>query len=342
MLLDKIIYPSVTVKRAAPLNLVETDKWLFESEWLRKISQINLIETDGVSVGSEFVFYTRRGRHSMLNILNPRYTTSSNARKLYRICKERILSKTVSFQGPLIWVTDEWSGGYFHWMLESLSRLLVAVQNVNDDKLTIVLPEHYRNLNFVTDTLPAFNVRPLFFGRREIVKPDKLVFPSAIEPTGNYHPQIILDLKNTLSKYFSKKQISSTTQKRIYISRGKALRRRIVNENEIYAILIKHNFKVVYYELLNMSEQALLTMQAECVISSHGAGLTNIIYMRPGTKVIELRKRGDSINNCYFSLSNSLGLDYLYLLCTSTGVNHNDDIEVSSSALDSLLTEYVD
>ena len=58
-------------------------------------------------------------------------------------------------------------------------------------------------------------------------------------------------------------------------------------------------------------------MGAKYLISNHGAGLTNMLFMKAGGNVLELRHRGDKHNNCYFSLASTLRLNYYYQLCDS-------------------------
>jgi capsular polysaccharide biosynthesis protein len=55
--------------------------------------------------------------------------------------------------------------------------------------------------------------------------------------------------------------------------------------------------------------------QCKLLIGVHGAGLTNMMFMQKGNKVLELRKRDDKYNNCYFGLASACELDYYYLSC---------------------------
>ena len=62
------------------------------------------------------------------------------------------------------------------------------------------------------------------------------------------------------------------------------------------------------------------------LIAQHGAGLTNMLFMQPKSRVIEIRNLNDSHNNCYYSLASALDIEYQY--CTTEEVSeHNDDIK---------------
>ena len=95
-------------------------------------------------------------------------------------------------------------------------------------------------------------------------------------------------------------------------------------------------------EDISFLDQIRLLAQAKLLISNHGAGLTNMLFMPAGSRVIEFRKENDCINNCYFSLANALGLDYLYLLTKPLKDDHNSDVMIDSDQLKSLLEKYCD
>jgi capsular polysaccharide biosynthesis protein len=68
---------------------------------------------------------------------------------------------------------------------------------------------------------------------------------------------------------------------------------------------------------MSLQEQAETIASSDITIDHHGAGLTNLIYAKPGSRVLELFTR-NYINVCYWTLSNQLGLDYYYLIGEST------------------------
>jgi capsular polysaccharide biosynthesis protein len=78
-----------------------------------------------------------------------------------------------------------------------------------------------------------------------------------------------------------------STPPRLYVRRGVA-RRRVLNEEHVLAALEPGGFTVVELGGRPVSEQATLFANAEVVVASHGAALANLVFCRPGTKVIEL------------------------------------------------------
>jgi len=100
---------------------------------------------------------------------------------------------------------------------------------------------------------------------------------------------------------------------KIYIDRNNTTsnqkpQRLISNEDEIKKYLLKNNFIFVKLHETSFREQVNLFNNAECIVGLHGAGFVNVVFCKPGTKIIELRglSTGDTINN----LSKKNNLNY--------------------------------
>jgi capsular polysaccharide biosynthesis protein len=106
--------------------------------------------------------------------------------------------------------------------------------------------------------------------------------------------------------------------KRVYITRNKAVKRKIQNEIEIVSILKDNDFLIVAMEELSFYEQYKLVAESDVLISLHGAGLTHMLWMAANSKVMEIRLKDDTHNNCYFSLASDLNLKYFYTLAEKT------------------------
>ena len=80
-------------------------------------------------------------------------------------------------------------------------------------------------------------------------------------------------------------------------------------------MLRKFGFETVCAEDLSFEQQVQLCSRARYVVSNHGAGLTNVLFMKSAGSVLELRHEADCVNNCYFTLSSALDLNYYYQTC---------------------------
>ena len=65
--------------------------------------------------------------------------------------------------------------------------------------------------------------------------------------------------------------------------------RSVSNDNEVKSYLLKKDFVPVRLGEIMFSEQVDLFNNADCIVGLHGAGFANLVFCKPGTKVIELR-----------------------------------------------------
>jgi capsular polysaccharide biosynthesis protein len=100
--------------------------------------------------------------------------------------------------------------------------------------------------------------------------------------------------------------------------------------------LRQFDFRIIRSENHSFAEQVRIASRARYLVSNHGAGLTNILFMSPDTNVLELRHVTDRVNNCYFTLASALNLNYFYQSCEPADRDedpHTGDLKVDSRAL---------
>ena len=102
-------------------------------------------------------------------------------------------------------------------------------------------------------------------------------------------------------------------ENRLYISRKNATGRAVENEPELNEFLTGKGFQTVYLENTSLEEQSRLFNSASVVISSHGAGLSNIVFSQKGTTIIELYR--DHMAPCYWITSELASLQHAVLYC---------------------------
>jgi capsular polysaccharide biosynthesis protein len=102
--------------------------------------------------------------------------------------------------------------------------------------------------------------------------------------------------------------VSGDAPKRLYVSRSDASLRRLANERQVEAVLRSRGFTIVVPGALSLVEQIRLFKGAEAVVGPHGAGMTNIGFCRPGTRVLELMP--GYIRLFMVRIAQGAGLDY--------------------------------
>jgi capsular polysaccharide biosynthesis protein len=110
--------------------------------------------------------------------------------------------------------------------------------------------------------------------------------------------------------------------RRLFVDRSDASSRRVNNLDELRPILDRFGVEVVRLGGWSLLDQARLFQQAELVITSHGAALTNIIFCRPGARVVQLMP-DDMQEHNFRPLATYCGLHMLYLICpVAPGCEH--------------------
>jgi hypothetical protein len=89
--------------------------------------------------------------------------------------------------------------------------------------------------------------------------------------------------------------------RKLFIGRGGAEHRALIHEGKIAAMLSERGFESVDCGKMSVQEQAEVFGSAEVVVGAHGAALTNLVFCRPGTLVVELFSPA-YVNPCYRDL----------------------------------------
>ena len=233
-----------------------------------------------------------------------------------------LLRRRRKFERDCLWIVDDWSAGYFHWLADALSRLYVARDAAKD--LVLLLPHRYRELEFVQSSLKAFAVGGVeYAGADEVYLCRKLFMPSRVAPSGkynevvpsgNYNEEVVRGLREMLVGFYGREGAGSGAGERVYRA-CRAPKRKVSNEGELLDTLREFDFRVVHFEDHPFEEQVRIAAGARVLVSNHGAGLTNILFMNPGGRVLELRRRDERERNWFFNLASANGLEYFYQLC---------------------------
>ena len=304
----------VASARRLPVNLDPADRALFEHELERAIPSTILLRLRNVTVNPAGIL-SSGGKVLPESFPSPHFMDERGGlgAQLRLGVKNYLLRFRGSVEQDGFWFTDVWSREYFHWMTDALPRLFTIRDRVGD--ATLLLPGAYAGVDYIQSSLKPFSIRNLKFVNEPLYCKN-LYMPSHTAPTGNYNETVIRSLRSFFIDNYRDARGGGFGDK-IYISRGKADKRRIVNEEECVEVLEDYGFKSVYFEDHSFEEQVKIAMDAKYLISNHGAGLTNIMFMESGGGVLELRRKGDAHNNCYFALASAVQLQYFYQLCPS-------------------------
>jgi len=297
-----------SVKRDFPGNIIHNDKKFFTVELNKTLPKVYLFKIRGVTIinydlkllgrlnifQNQTHFYKFNKRQRIKNIVRGYFTFFPKIK--IRETKEGI------------WICDDGSLNYFHWITDCLTRLIFAKNNTEINK--VILPKSFKNIDYVIDSLKTLNFIPVFYEPNEKFIVKELYLPTKTAPTGNYSEDLISLKKALLSESL---KTTDFIYEKIYISRKFSKIRSLSNEEEVSNHLKENGYKVLFTEELSLYEQIEIFQNCKTLISLHGAGLTNQLFMPINSKVIEIRLEDQQKNNAYFSMSNILNLDYFYV-----------------------------
>ena len=128
----------------------------------------------------------------------------------------------------------------------------------------------------------------------------------------------------------------------LFLGRGHASRRRILNWPELESLLKNFAAECISCDQLSVTQQAAMVASADVIVGVHGAALANLVFSRPGSLLIELIPRNFAVP-CYQRLSQAFGLRYFPLFGDEVGPLpfqpslHNADLRVNCRRLAALL-----
>jgi capsular polysaccharide biosynthesis protein len=323
--------------RQLPVNLEPGDLRLFEHELQRTLPGSRLIEMRNVRISADgFLF--KAGRILPESFAFAHLLEDWTRGHRLRFLIDNYLRKTPArIESDALWIVDNWSTGYFHWLADTLPRLFLVRQQMKD--WALLLPHQARALAFVEPSLAPFGVGHVrYAGKDEVLTCHRLFVPTHAAPPGHFNEVVIQGVRDVLVAAYGSRDEAPAD--RLYVSRSGARRRKLSNEPEVVDVLRAFGFRILHAESCPFEEQVRSASGARYLVSNHGAGLTNMLFMRPGSHVLELRHRDDRLNNCYFTMASALNLNYSYQTCASPRPDetpHTADLQVDIPTLESNL-----
>jgi capsular polysaccharide biosynthesis protein len=233
-------------------------------------------------------------------------------------------------------------GNYYHFVTDALPRiglLREALPGVEPDVWVLD-----RGARYQRELLSLLGVEP-----ERVVEPapglhlraKRLLVPSLPNAQMLTPPQS----QQWLSEQLPPRRTEGLPE-RIYVTRGTTPNtRRLVSEDATWERLERRGFTRVDPGTLSVQEQIDTFAAARVVVAPHGAALTNLVFCRPGVRVLELFAPGYTVH-CYWTITANIpDARYRYLVARTperTGDNElMQDIELGpdevEAALDALL-----
>lgn len=177
-------------------------------------------------------------------------------------------------------IGQQWN--YFHWLLEVIGRLAVAEKSgAAWDRVYVEASRRFQTESLAL-LLPA-SAGIIDAARVPLAHCEQLL---AVDCPDAFQQPTAWIVDYLRRRFFPWRETGNPL--RLYVSRDRSSFRRTTNEAAVAGLLTARGFTIISPENLPLAEQVSLFSNAKVVVGTHGAGLTNIVFCRPGSAVLEL------------------------------------------------------
>lgn len=250
-------------------------------------------------------------------------------------------------------VHTSWTLTYYHWLTESLPRIL-ALTEAFPEAVPIFPHKEYENH---AESLRAIGVDEFltFPPEKNLIARDVLISAS-VPKYGTIDPAELIKVRDRIISYYQ--LTCDKPSEVVYVTRRNASCRRVVNESEVLEALAPYHPTIAVMEELTFKQQVELMCSANVLIGPHGAGLANMMFMPKGSFIMEFvpdrRKMADynrarqsrKADPCFVRLADAMGHTHGFVACESKAgqwsSTHSADMVVNipamKKAVDSLVS----
>lgn len=274
--------------------------------------------------------------------------------------KEGLLVKTIQSKQDIdvaIYLGGNFSWNYYHFLYE----VIVKFQKINEldlnsnipilaDNISLVVPQYFEllsvfNINnrkiIALDKGKRYKVKHLYYFSCPNIIPPDLISASKMQPNDTlFDLKIIEYLRSHLLPMASIKEFP----KRIFISRSKASGRRNFNEEEVFMVFEKYDFKMVFPEDYSLIDQIALFNTADFIAGGAGAAFANLLFCKKSAKIITFAKKRLLFSG-FSTLANYVGAK---LLCVTEKDSNSENIKnihdsftIDTTSLNILISEWI-
>ena len=340
--LDQYAFPKKTTKNYKIKKEYEPKIFLF-SKLKRKFDiclKLPSFEFIDKYYGDELLqsFYLGNIRKlKLLKIIEFRVNLKLLTKFVYYFFNKRIIKlkkNEICLLGP-------YSHSYSHVIHEFFIRLIFLIEKKN--RSIVWLPDNLKKYLMANAYKKTFSkIKFKFFPTNEnviFVKCNYLSHSNSrwlIKNKIKYISEEYIELANNLRRRVCKNHFLKHDSKFNYIivSRSRAERRKLLNEHELISMLKVYNFRLVNFEDYDYDAQINITRNCKIMIGYHGAGLTNLFFMKPKSLVIEICNQNYQ-NEIFKVFSKALKINYKSFKCNKNYLNLDGACDIKE------ITEYI-
>ena len=335
------------IKVPFPKNLKKEDKFLFEgrqdytvtSTKIKKINNV-FITHEGLCLKNGFLVKNSHFNLSGKEDLTFYFDFWKLALEQYLVSSfGKSLVKQKLNDGNYLHVYTKWFG-YFFWLTDILPKL-IKTRNFHKE-VKLIYPQAWENISFINETLSLFpHLKHEIIPSGNHLQVDNLLLPETRKWSNAIDPSELKTVREFMFEQLKACQIDINLGERIFISRNKALRRKPVNNDALEKFVTEKGFTSVYMEDYSFLEQISIMKNAKLVMSLHGAGLANTMFIKNNGAIIELSpkiKDKKLFRLPFWRLANAVEAKFFIQFCEyeekDTSDLYNNDIFVDLKELE--------
>ena len=295
------LYPAENFLLGRPANLTDSDWQAYRIRDNKRLAESFVLDMRNASVNTKDGWVRDSAGKMISDIwseMGYETETMASARPGPHAAPNMKLSGTSAC------LTMPWLPNYYHWTLQLVPRFHLVSKAINPAEV-----DHW----ILPAKLPPYVVQWLDIlgipeAKRVQAIPGKIacerLIAASIPAPNRCVPAWALDYIRSRAL----PEIRDRSTPRIfYIARNPKDKRRILNRPEFYRIVQEHDIPMVELDGKSVREQIELFNGADLIISLHGAALANIVYCKPGARLIEILPKNLTFP-CYYKMSQALGI----------------------------------
>lgn len=327
------------------LKVKTREKYLFITEDVYVVGKSNVLYSDKTIIYDKIVEQTNNERitdNGLLRIRNG----------LVHFNKYYFVSyKTKGTTIPeAICLTGNFSGNLYHYFYEILGKFYIIDKSAISKSIPVLLDNCVEKIPQFKELADCFtNGRPILYIKPEsLIRIQKCYYPSNCHIIPNnyknvfdcktqdvvFDRNVLLFQRSVVLNNLS--EFCNHYPEKFFISRKSTAWRRY-NEPEIIETINKHGFQVIYPEEMSYLDQVRLFRGAKYIIAASGAALTNMLFCKPGCKIVTLISARLELS-IFSSIADTVGVDLKYLQGEITELlGVQSDFKINKETLDKYL-----
>ena len=238
----------------------------------------------------------------------------------------KYFKKAKYINGSIAYLSNSNVNNYAHWFQFTLPLLYFYWKSIKKEMIDYYYVGDIEIKKFQLDSLAQLGIKKeqiinypcnsdcVYMAIKE--NPIQLGFAKFNDLSSiNFNQSIFAD-KNSL--------LNLKSPKKIFIERGNVTYRKLLKSDQLITFLKNEGYYFCARDKLTFKEQAILFYNADNIIAPHGAALTNIMFCKPDTKLLELfpYKYQDWT---FYTLSAYGKLNYFYMVGEKVNPEENPE-----------------